>query len=337
MKAAIFNPYLDTLGGGERYTMAIATALLKNNYVVDVEWKDNEIKEKLEKRFGIDLKKINFVKDIKRGDGYDICFWVSDGSVPALRARKNFLHFQVPFQRVNGQSLLNKFKLMRINKIIVNSNFTKNIIDKEFGINSFVLYPPVAVDDFKGKKKENIILNVARFSNLMQNKRQDVLIKTFAAFSKANESYKLVLAGGIEVGAEEYVKELTLQIKDYPIEIIKSPDFKTLKDLYSKAKIFWSASGFGSDTPQKKEHFGITVVEAMAASCVPVIFNDGGHREIVQNTVNGFLWDDAHELYRYTKKILDDESLRKQMALFASKTAQNFSYEEFEEKFKQLI
>jgi glycosyltransferase involved in cell wall biosynthesis len=235
MKAAIYNPYLDTLGGGERYTMAIASTLSKNGYNVDIEWKDKSIKKKLEDRFGINLDNLNFIDDVKRGDGYDVCFWVSDGSIPTLRARKNFLHFQVPFTKVGGSSLLNKFKLMRINKVICNSNFTKKIIDKEFNVESIVLYPPVSVNLFKAKKKENLILNVARFSNLLQSKRQDVLIKTFKNFYDANHNYRLILAGGAEVGSKEYLQELEKEAKDYPIQIIKSPSFKELKDLYGRA------------------------------------------------------------------------------------------------------
>src|SRR5579859_3007597 len=219
MKAAIFNPYLDTLGGGERYTMAVATTLVKRGYIVDVEWKDESVQGKLEKRFGIDLTGIHFVPDIKRGDTYDVCFWVSDGSIPTLRARKNFLHFQVPFTNVSGTSLINKFKLMRINKVICNSRFTKKIIDKEYNVDSVVLHPPVAVEKFKPKKKENIILSVGRFSNLMQSKRQDILIKTFKNFYKSNSTYKLILAGGVEVGADEYIKELEKDSKGYLIEI----------------------------------------------------------------------------------------------------------------------
>ena len=91
MKAAIYNPYLDTLGGGERYTMAFAKVLSDAGYKVDVQWKSSKIRDKLEKRFGFELGSINFVHDIKRGDGYDICFWLSDGSIPQLKARKNFL------------------------------------------------------------------------------------------------------------------------------------------------------------------------------------------------------------------------------------------------------
>ncbi len=339
MKAAIYNPYLDTLGGGERYTMAIATALVKNNYTVNVEWKDVSTKEKLEKRFDIDLSKVNFVEDIKRGDGYDICFWVSDGSIPALKARKNFLHFQVPFTNVNGRTLINKLKLMRINRIICNSGFTKKVIDKEFGVDSLVLYPPVSVEKFNSKKKENIILGVARFSNLLQSKRQDVLIKTFKNFYKSNSSYKLVLAGGVEVGANEYVEKLEREIKGFPIELIKSPDFKSLKKLYGTAKVFWSASGYEADEekePKKVEHFGITPVESMAAGCVPILFNAGGHKEIIENGVNGFLWKDTGELYGLTRKVVTDEKLRKEISKKAVEDSKKYSYKNFEDDFVKL-
>jgi hypothetical protein len=174
MKAAIYNPYLDTLGGGERYTLAFATALAKKGWRVDLEWKDDGIKGKLESRFGVDLKNINIVDDTKRGDGYDLCFWVSDGSIPTLKSRNNILHFQVPFHDVNGKSLLNKMKLFRINKIVCNSFFTKKVIDNEYGVNSVVVYPPVPADQIKIKRKENSIycnnrikqLNKERLLNL---------------------------------------------------------------------------------------------------------------------------------------------------------------------------
>lgn len=340
MRAAIYNPYLDTLGGGERYTMAVATTLAKKNYTVDVEWKDASIKGLLENRFGINLGNINFIEDINRGDGYDVCFWVSDGSIPTLRARKNFLHFQVPFTKVNGQSLINKFKLMRVNKVICNSNFTKKTIDKEFNVSSVVLYPPVAVHQFKSKKKENVILNVARFSTLLQAKGQDVLIKTFKNFCLTNKNYTFVLAGGVEIGANDFIDKLEKESKGYPVKIVKSPDFKTLKNLYAKAKFFWSASGYGIDEgkePKKVEHFGITIVEAMAAGCIPVAYDAGGHKEIIKNSIDGFLWRDTSDLYGYTKKLTLDEKLRREIVKNATVTSKKFSYDEFEKNFGNFL
>jgi glycosyltransferase involved in cell wall biosynthesis len=340
MKAAIFNPYLDTLGGGERYTMAVATILQKAGYKVYVEWSDPKIKPKLEDRFGIYLEDINFVGDINRGDGYDVCFWVSDGSIPALRSRKNFLHFQVPFTKVGGRTLLNKIKLSRVRRVICNSEFTEKIIDQEFGVNSVVLYPPVAIEKFKSRKKENVILNVARFSTLLQAKRQDVLVEAFRVFSRENKGWVLVLAGGVEVGAEEYFNKLNEMSKGLPVKIIKSPKFEVLQELYGHAKIFWSASGFGVNEemePKKVEHFGITLVEAMAAGVVPVAYEAGGHKEIINNGENGYLWRIKEELVRKTNDLVDDEKVFKQFSEKAITSAQKFSYERFEKEFLELI
>lgn len=341
MKAAIYNPYLDTLGGGERYTMTFAKVLAELGYQVEVEWKDAEIIKSLENRFGINLDNIKVVNDIKRGDGYDLCFWVSDGSIPALKARKNFLHFQVPFQNVNGKSLLNKMKLFRVSKVICNSNFTKKFIDSEYGVNSLVVYPPVSTESIKPKRKENIILYVGRFSRLTQSKRQDELIKVFKKLiNKGLKDWRLILAGGIEVGVDNYFEELKQSSKDCSIEIIESPDFKTLKDLYGKAKIFWSASGFGVDenkNPEKVEHFGINIVEAMAAGAVPVVFNAGGHKEIIVEGINGFLWRKESELIKKTKNIINDRILYSNLKKGSRDMSQKYSYERFKKEFVNLL
>lgn len=340
MKAAIFNPYLDTLGGGERYTLSFAKVLARNGYEVDLEWKDPSIKKKLEKRFGMDLREIDIVSDVKKGDGYDICFWVSDGSIPLMHARKNILHFQVPFHGVNGKSLINKMKLFRINKIVCNSNFTKNIIDKEFGVESVVIYPPVDTESFKSRRKEDIILYIGRFSKILQSKGQESLI---TAFKKLNENivtdWKMILAGGTEIGAEGVLEDLRKKSEGYRIELIESPDFETLKNLYGKAKIFWSASGFGvneSEEPEKMEHFGITIVEAMAAGVVPIIFNGGGHKEIIKEGLTGFLWNNLDDLSDKTIKLIENKQFHN-FELNVKKRAGDFSTSIFEKEIVSYI
>lgn len=341
MKAAIYNPYLDTLGGGERYTLAVATTLLDLGWSVDVEWKDSEIKGLLEERFGINLKSINFIPDIKRGDNYDLCFWVSDGSIPTLRSRKNLLHFQVPFHDINGGSLINKMKLFRIGKIVCNSEFTKKIIDREYGVNSLVIYPPVDSLKIKSKRKENLILSVGRFSQLKQAKRQDVLIDGFKKMVDAGFSdWHLVLAGGVEVGAGEYVKTLKGKIGKYPIQVLESPVYSELLDLYGRAKLFWSAAGYGINErkePEKVEHFGISAVEAMSAGAVPLLFNAGGPKEILTIGVNGFLWTKVSELVAKSKELINNHPLWVQNSVNAKSLSKKYSYERFTADFRCLL
>ena len=341
MKAAIVNPYLDTLGGGERYTMGVARALVGKEYSVDVEWKDSLITEKLEKRFNIDLKGVNFIEDVGRGDGYDVCFWVSDGSIPILKARKNFLHFQVPFHDGSGKTLLNRMKFFRIEKIICNSYFTKEEIDKEYGVKSVVVYPPVDVSEFKPKRKENLIVYIGRFSQLTQSKRQDILIKAFKRlYDSGFSDWQLVLAGGSEIGGEDYVKKLRKLAKGYPIRILESPSFSQLREISGKAKIFWSAAGYGIDEkkePEKVEHFGIVTVEAMASGAVPIVFSAGGHKEIIADGENGYLWENMRQLLKNTRNVIEEKGLFGKISKRAKEDSRIYEYERFEKEIQELV
>lgn len=341
MRAAIYDPYLDTLGGGERYVMTVAQILERIGYVVDVQWEEKSIAEKLSTRFGLNLSNINFVPSINKGNGYDLVFWLSDGSIPNLAGKKNILHFQVPFINANGRSILNKIKLLKIKAIVCNSKFTKSFIDKEYGVKSLVLYPPVDVESLNPARKENMIISVGRFSQLLQSKRQDVLVESFKKMvDNGLKGWRLILAGGSEVGGRELLNKLKESSKGYPIKIIEGPDFQTIKKLYSKAKIFWSASGFQIDDeqePQKVEHFGITVVESMASGCVPIITRSGGHKEIIEDNEDGVLWGTDTALIEKTWEIIKDRKKLEWIAGNAQKKAGAFSQNIFENELSKII
>jgi len=341
MRAAIYSPYLDTLGGGERYVLSAARALNEEGWSVFVESKDKEILSRAEERFGLPLKGVKVIDSVKRGDGYDLMFWLSDGSIPNLLARTNILHFQRPFYDVDGKSLLSRMKFFRVAKVVVNSQFTKKFIDQEYPKKSVVLYPPVDVKKMKPGPKENIILYVGRFSQLEQAKRQDVLLTAFKRFyDRMDKNWKLVLAGGSDVGRTGFVDDLKKEAKGYPVKILENPPFKELKGLFAEAQIFWSASGFGIDEnkkPEKVEHFGIVVVEAMAAGLVPLIYNAGGHKEIIKEGQNGFLWQSQEELVRETADIITDNQKLNLLVQNAKKEAKKYSYENFKRNFLKLV
>lgn len=348
-QAGIYDPYLDTLGGGERYTMTVAHCLVKKGWEVDVFGDDRGIGKRLEERLGIDLKKINLVPNIfkekffqkqQKMKKYDLLFYLSDGSVPFLFAKKNFLHFQVPFHDVKGKRPLNKIKFKKINAVVCNSRFTKKFIDQEYGVKSKVVYPPVAVGEFKPGQKKNIVLSVGRFSRLMQAKRQDVLVDVFGQMAEDLKGWQLILAGGTDVGKDRAFERLKKKIRGLPIEIIENPPFSELKKLYAQAKIFWTAAGFGineNQKPERVEQFGITTVEAMSAGCVPVVINKGGQPEIVDHNQNGLLWNSKQELIRQTLKLVEEEKLRERLSEEAQKKAKTFSQEHFCQEVVKLV
>ncbi len=354
MKAVIISPYLKTLGGGERYALTFAEALLKKGWEVDVTVKDRETINEAAKRFNLFLDNVGNRRDDDFIKGtifskyflqrkYDLLFWVSDGSVPLMFGRKNLLHFQIPFHGIQGKNLLNNLKLRFIDKVVCNSKFTKVIIDREYGINSDVWYPPVSVEEFVPEVKEKYILAVGRFEKSQTEKKQDVLIEAFKKMVKAGlKNWKLVLAGGSTGGVEnsEILSKLEKTAKDFPIDFKINVSFPELKSLYSKAKIFWHAAGFGieeDEFPEKTEHFGITTVEAMAAGCVPIVIKKGGQKEIVEDNKNGFLWETEEELISLTFKTIENSRMCDVMSKEAIRRSRNFSKEKFYEKIYNFI
>lgn len=340
-RAAIYDPYLDTGGGGERYVLTFAIALRDAGWIVELQWKDQKILKWIEERLGLNLEGISVIDSINKGVGYDLCFWLSDGSIPLLFSKKNILHFQTPFQNVGGNSFVNKLKFLKINKVVCNSKFTKNVIDREYGIDSSILYPPVGIKDLTSGKKENIILSVGRFSQLQTAKRQDILVEVFInMYKKGLKGWQLVLVGGSNIGAGNFVEELKDQAKDYPIKIFENAPYTEVKKLYGKAKIFWSAAGFNINeerTPRKVEHFGIAVVEAMSAGCVPFAIKKGGHKEIIENKINGFLWESLDELQSLTNAIINNERRMSEIAKNAEATSNEYSEERFTKSVMQLV
>ncbi|MBI3443154.1 hypothetical protein HY008_00625 [Candidatus Woesebacteria bacterium] len=188
MRALIFDRYLDTLGGGERYSLYFALALSKLGFKVEIAWSNLEDISSAEKKFGFDLGQISlnteayslfFTKSklkerYKFTRDYDLVFWLSDGSLPFLFAKKNFIHIQVPFKKLGGDPIINTIKSLTYSKVIYNSKFTEGFIKKQIPLaKGVVLYPPVDVESMKSKiEKKNIILSVARFdSPLMPSAR----------------------------------------------------------------------------------------------------------------------------------------------------------------------
>lgn len=352
-KAAIFDPYLDTIGGGEVYSASVTKCLLESGFLVDIFWKEKDITEKINKYLGIDItkarintygyklysKKGNFFQKIRFSKNYDLVFFLSDGSIPILFSKKNILHFQIPFTDINGDSLVNRLKLRNIHHIICNSNFTKEVIDREFIVSSEVIYPPVNIKT-TSIKKYNIILSVGRFTKTLHRKRQDILVSAFKQLvDQGLKDWKLKLIGSSKEG-KEIVSKLMGQAKGYPIEIIVDVEHGRLEKEYASAAIFWHAAGYGIDekkNPQLVEHFGIATAEAMSAGCVPIVINKGGQPEIVKTGENGYLWDSTDSLKKITLQLIRSPDKMKKLSKEAEKASNKFSKERFCSDLSTLI
>lgn len=355
MRIGIYSPYLDTVSGGEKYMLSIAQCL-STEHEVDIFWNEDDFTKKAQEKLGLNLEKVkvtpnvfasktNFFARLLNTKIYDVIFFLSDGSVPFILAKKNIVHFQFPVEWVNGKTLPTKLKFLKISTVICNSYFTKSYIDKTFGIKSLVVYPPVDVSNVKETKKENIILHVGRFSgNTIEGKnfkKQDVLIDAFKEMVKDGlKKWKFVLVTSMFESDKEKFELLKKTAEGYPIEFVINQNNDTLWEYYNKAKIYWHATGFGEDIehhPELAEHFGISTCEAMGASVVPVVINLGGQKEIVTDGENGFLWDDIEELKNKTFQLIKDEKLQNDLSKNAKRSVEKFSFKNFCKNINSLI
>lgn len=350
MKTAIYSPYLDTLGGGERYMMTVAEIFLKWGFDVDILLDKHlngftNLKEKLENRFSLSLKKTNFIHAPIGKDStffsrwnflkkYDLLFYLTDGSIFYPSAKKNILHIQSPLIGQSGKSLWGKLKLKGWDLIIFNSEFTKNHAKKYWPLRSKVIYPPVDVDKIKPLKKKNYILSVGRFSSV---KKYELMIKTFKTISKDIDSWSLHFAGSASEGDKEYIKNLKNLAKGLPINFYPNISYSELIKLYGETSIYWHAAGFGEEDPTKMEHFGITTVEAMAGGCVPVVIGKGGQLEIVEESSSGFVWNTIDQLKQDTIELIYNIELRNKMSKEAIKGSKKFAKISFEEALNEAI
>lgn len=318
-KALIVSPYLDHLGGGERYMLSVASALESLGYEIFFGWDNLGQINSLASMLGIKLENPKLDPKIKNlylarsprsmylaTRSYDSVVYLSDGSIPLLGGKKNILHMQVPFHGVSGSSLKNKLKKAFINQIVVNSNFTKQVIDREYSVNSLVLYPPVT--PVTPGVKENIILSVGRFEPSLNTKHQDMLIRAFKEISPKLPGWKLILAGGSS--SEEWLSKLKQLAEGLPVEFKVNATYPDLCNLYSRAKIYWHAAGYGEDeikNPELTEHFGISTVEAISAGCIPLVVPYGGQKEIISDS--NFHWETIPELVQKTESLITSPKL----------------------------
>lgn len=341
-KVGLYNPYLDVLGGGEKYILSILKVFDDLNYQIDIFF-NNNLKEKISQRFGFSFKNLNFLPNIftKKNNflekyrflkKYDLFFYITDGSYFFPFSKKNFIYAMIPEKKLYQLNFLNRIKLLPW-RFFTHSVFNQKNLQK-WGINSFVLYP--YINDFfynqKIEKKEKIILTVGRFFPHLHSKQHKKIIETFKKFKQKYSffaDFKLILAGSLKKEDENYINQLKIIAGNDDSIIFKvNLPFNELLKLYQKSMFFWHFTGFGVDeqkNPEKVEHLGIAPLEAMASGCLVFCFSAGGPKEIIEDEKNGFLFLNEIQLEKKLINILQNEKKQKEII----KNAQNFIKEKF--------
>lgn len=297
---------------------------------------------------------------------YDLAFVLESDQPFALSARRNILHIQIPHRRWSPgeflraisegrrrearralvRELMFRRALRSFDFILYNSHFTAQVVEGNWspGVPSAVLHPPIDVPAAgpRWEEKSNLILSVGRFFVGGHEKRHAVLIDAFRRFcERAPGRWELHLVGGAESdpATTRMISELRENARDLPVVFhINAPRDELIR-LYRAAKMLWHASGFGVDEakhPDRVEHFGMAVAEAMAYGVIPLVVNRGGLREIVQHGVSGYVWERVEELVEQARPLARNE-VAAALSRAAYERSRHFSRARFAEKLQEIV
>lgn len=348
-RVGLYDPYLDTLGGGEKHILSVLEVFAEQGFEIDILW-NNDLSNEIKKRFIFSPQLINQLKwvdkkNLKNLQPYDYFFYVTDGSYFFSGAKKNFVFCMVPNKKLYNLNLLNRLKLWNY-RFISNSPFTSSWL-KKWGVSSTVVLPYINDKLIKKNniKKEKIILSVGRFFPQLHSKNHGEMIEAFKKLKKMSKKfadYKLVLAGGLKKSDTSYFEGLKkLTDNDASIIFKVNISFDELYKLYGLSEYFWHFTGLGIDekiNPEKVEHLGITPLEAMASGCLTFCYNAGGPKELINDNDNGFLFSNVDDLINKMIKVNLSEAMQKKVVDGEFQfVKENFSYGVFKKNVFKLI
>ncbi len=204
-------------------------------------------------------------------------------------------------------------KVSRIGLLLAISQYSKWHFDREWKRPSALVYPSCRM--VKPGAKQDVVVTAARAS---PEKRLELFWKV----ARTRPQYQFVMLLTRNPALEEYSRSLSNESPSNGRTIFNASR-ETYQRILGEARVYIHL--------MEDERFGITIVEAMSAGCVPVVHDSGAPREIVDSEV-GFRWKEMEDL----PKIID-KAMEQSPSTRSRKTAEQFNYSAFEKRLSSIF
>ncbi len=175
------------------------------------------------------------------------------------------------FQTITRQSLKNVSAIACVSQQDYNLLATITTVQKLQQIPNGINYETLSKNSIENRDP-NLLLSIGALST---NKRHDKLLEVFAQLIQSRHEAKLVIVGA-DKGMLPILQDISQKLGIHNKVIFTGNISKDKLTYYlSKASIFLSASSY--------EGFGIALLEAMSAGCLPVVQPNTAHKELIHN------------------------------------------------------
>ncbi|KAG9396391.1 Glycosyl transferases group 1 [Carpediemonas membranifera] len=195
---------------------------------------------------------------------------------------------------------------------MANSQWTRAHVKAAWGLDPTVVYPLCTIDDLLDMPLEGRVSGqIVSVGQFRQEKNHELIVRAFASavngMTKADlarTSPSLVLVGSVRNDGDKAVLDSVNQlITDLKIETMVSIEANAP---YPRV-LALLASSQAAVHAMRDEHFGLVVIEAMAAGCLMIAHNSGGPREdIIADSGAGLLAETEAEYAAAMRQVWTD-------------------------------
>jgi glycosyltransferase involved in cell wall biosynthesis len=174
------------------------------------------------------------------------------------------------------------------------------------------------------------------------SKKQMEMVLAFQRLVEHPEAvgWSFHLIGGCSPDDREYALAVKRAAVGSSVHVHLSAPGSIVTELLRRGSVYWHASGLGEDAdrhPERFEHFGISVIEAMSAGLVPVVFGAAGPAEVVRDGVDGAWFRNPDELVETTRTLIRHDNRRAALAASAVTRAAAFGFDTFSDQLTELL
>jgi len=243
----------------------------------------------------------------------------------------NMLHWKLYNRLVarKARSMMGKPRL-----VLANSSWTAGLIKETYGLNAEVLHPPVDVDyyAYEGGRKERIIVTTSRITP-----EKNLHLLPRVASKLPNYEWYLVGSTGYSRIEKYLAKRIVNRIEHekrkhnaWNFHVVTDLPRRELRELLQRAVFYIH--------PPFPEHFGISVVEAMSAGAVPIVYRDGGAWvDVVSDISQELGYVELGEIPAIIRNLENNPRKLDELRETAVEKSMEYRREVFQEKFTSIL
>jgi len=227
----------------------------------------------------------------------------------------------------------NKYFRRYVGRVLTNSTWTASMIYRAYNVLADIVYPPVDIDTYISYCNENrcthdekTIVTVSRFT-------PEKNLHHIVYLAKLMSDYRFYIIGSTNKYSRPvitYIRKLVADLGVENVELVINAPLRRKLEIMARARYYLH--------PPFPEHFGMSIVEAMATGLVPIVYRDGGaYYDIVGRVDDRLSYINIANVADIIRSIDSNSTLYMMLSKRSAEVSRIFSYDRFRDNILGIV